>query len=453
MTRKGLLCLPLAVLCALALVDRYALQRGFLQEEIPVFDFLFLARTAAVASASFSFVAMWKKWNRVKGIGDRGAEESLWARRMVEPLLAAAVGCALLFLVSPAWFTALAREDRAVEMLSAAILLANAALFAWQFAAMRRYAGPNRGLMRAVMVGFSGVFFVIGMEEVSWMQRVLDVQTPDLFAGNAKNEMNLHNFDTNRVENAYYFGSFAALVVLPYLHAGLKEVWSGARNSWRGWPILEFFTPGRSSLLAASIFVPFNYDMWNAIPTQMAFFFTVAILLFVARASVGHECRTAWVALTTIISIQILFLSLGKRFDRIYDVTEYKELFIPLAFAVYGLEIAARVQRLRGALANPFGSPRSTHVQRARRGRSHRSGPLTLPPALRKPRVSRTGRGYVLLCFDSRLRFVEGSRRPARLARRKASCFANRESSTWRRSRAEPRLSLRPHCSSWVVRR
>jgi hypothetical protein len=51
-------------------------------------------------------------------------------------------------------------------------------------------------------------FFYHGNEEISWFQRILNIENPQLFNANLQGEMNLHNFSTNYVENAFYFGTF-----------------------------------------------------------------------------------------------------------------------------------------------------------------------------------------------------------------------------------------------------
>ena len=38
--------------------------------------------------------------------------------------------------------------------------------------------------------------FIVGMEEVSYFQRVIQFETPESFVGNMQGEFNLHNFNT-----------------------------------------------------------------------------------------------------------------------------------------------------------------------------------------------------------------------------------------------------------------
>ena len=74
-------------------------------------------------------------------------------------------------------------------------------------------------ITRFSLASLSFVFFVMAMEEVSWFQRVLEIDTPKAFDNNMQKEMNLHNFATNAVENVYYMGAFIFLVILPFLRS------------------------------------------------------------------------------------------------------------------------------------------------------------------------------------------------------------------------------------------
>ena len=59
--------------------------------------------------------------------------------------------------------------------------------------------------------------FIIGMEEISWGQRIFNIETPSVLeAHNWKGEMNLHNVDGFPLHNAYImvglYGAFARLL-------------------------------------------------------------------------------------------------------------------------------------------------------------------------------------------------------------------------------------------------
>jgi hypothetical protein len=60
--------------------------------------------------------------------------------------------------------------------------------------------------------------FVIGMEEISWGQRLFGFATPERLAeANWQAEFNFHNVQTDLSETVYYFGAGIFLIVLPLL--------------------------------------------------------------------------------------------------------------------------------------------------------------------------------------------------------------------------------------------
>lgn len=92
----------------------------------------------------------------------------------------------------PLYWKVMAMEDGPAEYLtSLAYLIASGiALWMWMRLGPARWKGV--GWMAA---GCALVFFVIGMEEISWGQRLFSVQSPDFFVEhNRQGEITLHNF-------------------------------------------------------------------------------------------------------------------------------------------------------------------------------------------------------------------------------------------------------------------
>jgi hypothetical protein len=61
------------------------------------------------------------------------------------------------------------------------------------------------------------LLFVIGMEEISWRQRIFKIETPSVLeTHNWKGEINFHNVDAFPLHNAYilvgFYGAFARLL-------------------------------------------------------------------------------------------------------------------------------------------------------------------------------------------------------------------------------------------------
>lgn len=107
------------------------------------------------------------------------------------------------------------------------------------------------------------VFFVIAMEEISWGQRILQIQSPEFFAqNNQQGELNLHNFLSRY------------LLHIPYILVGL---YGGL--SWKIFPksfqerfpkICQFLTPDRMLC-------------WYFLPTAILYIYHDYISVFLAE--------------------------------------------------------------------------------------------------------------------------------------------------------------------------
>ena len=53
----------------------------------------------------------------------------------------------------------------------------------------------------------SASFFIAGFEEISWGQRIFQIETPEFFSENFQNETNFHNFEI--ISNYNFLGYFA----------------------------------------------------------------------------------------------------------------------------------------------------------------------------------------------------------------------------------------------------
>src|SRR3546814_20732525 len=97
-----------------------------------------------------------------------------------------AAGAALLFtgifLASPETFGALAEEDSGLEWASAILLFAGGGLFAAD--AVRRPRRPEQGAVAgaALAAAFALLLFLIALEEIFWLQRLLGFGTPQRLA-------------------------------------------------------------------------------------------------------------------------------------------------------------------------------------------------------------------------------------------------------------------------------
>jgi hypothetical protein len=262
--------------------------------------------------------------------------------------LLTAIACVLLLYADPIRFAAGAQEDSPVEWISALLLLGGSALLVRLYL-VRRAAGQVALL--ALLLAL--VFFTIGMEEISWLQRVIGFSTPEEIArANMQEEFNLHNVHTDLSENLYYVGAFAFLILLPFLRDALPA----ARGTF-AW--VFDYVPGRWVAAVAAPLSIFNYGMWNVIPMQMTMMLTVLVLVSYALAASARGARAETAIFATIsvavVAGQAAVLAAAHNLPNIWDPSEYKELFIAVGLFAGAGDLALRVARLRPPARCPTG--------------------------------------------------------------------------------------------------
>lgn len=243
-----------------------------------------------------------------------------------------------LFIFAPKSFSTLSLEDGLIEWASTLLLFGSCFIMAASFLKTRNVKNISKSI-RYSLFFLSLVFFVIAMEEVSWFQRQLEIETPMSFSDNLQGELNFHNFATDKIENLYYFGSFFFLVVLPFVRWSLPYI---STNNY-----LKIIVPRPFVGVIGSIACAYNFDMWNIVFTQIAFFGSLLVLL--AFAIVSSKKNERYIILFTIALVvitQALFLTNGENFARLWEVSEYKEFFIPMAFFIYSLDSFSYLNRI-----------------------------------------------------------------------------------------------------------
>ena len=365
LTKKRYALLPFALimLAEVIALDVYALHRPVLAEGRPRFDAVHVLRSGLIALACLLAVVAaaplsapdtvatpasglsdaFSSWGEIKWVKrDRPVPLEIASFRTADLLLLVVVFLSMLFihefLIDPVLFSKTGGEDKPVEALSAILCFISAATFLRVWSLLRKSSIPNRRVHLAISCLFAVAFFAIGMEEISWFQRVFGVGTPRWFPQNYQKEINLHNFVTNQAEVAYYFSAFLLLVFAPFANGHLQLI--------RPTSTLGFYLPSRIPMFVSSVFVSYNYDMWNTVPTQLSFFATIFILAHYAQLSVklGKDRLVTIGVLALCVLTQATFLAFGDNFVRVFDVTEYKEFFIALSFAVYSLDVAQRAR-------------------------------------------------------------------------------------------------------------
>ncbi|WP_129790761.1 hypothetical protein [Sphingosinicella sp. CPCC 101087] len=261
--------------------------------------------------------------------------ESMTAARLAAGIAATTAGAAVtaLFLADPAAFHAGAQEDRPLEWGSALLLLVGAGLLAGR--ALRRRDGPAALIVAA---GLCAVLAVIGMEEISWGQRLLGFATPEPLAEvNWQQEFNFHNLQTDLFETLYYCGAALFLILFPLVRDLLPA--AAAAHP------LTAFVPHRTVALVSAPLLWFDYGHWDLYAIQLG----AMVGLFAMLAWTGAawrrgdrgEATTFGLAAAALVGGKLLFLAWGGAAIDLPDPTEYKEGFIALGFFAYAATVRA----------------------------------------------------------------------------------------------------------------
>lgn len=238
---------------------------------------------------------------------------------------------------SPNIFSNLSKEDNIIEWGSAFFLFgASLVFYIVYLKSYKSYYVFKH--YRWLSVCFSLAFFVIAMEEVSWFQRVIGFGTPEAFNKNLQEEVNLHNFNTNYSENIYYFGSFIFLVILPYFNILFPKLLNIKS--------LNMYIPSPFIMLVGIIPCSYNFDRWDALTTQFTFFSCILILTSFLFFKLKKKEKIFISFLVVFIIIQqIVFLGNEANLLNMYDIKEYKELFIPICFFIYSFDMFSLMKR------------------------------------------------------------------------------------------------------------
>ena len=99
-------------------------------------------------------------------------------------------------------------------------------------------------------------------------------------------------------------------------------------------------------ILLGAVISAYNFDMWNILFIQVSFLGSLIVLSLLATLSTDKNERTMIVVtLILLIVTQVIFLTNGDNFDRLWEVTEYKEFFISLAFFAYSVSVYRNLTR------------------------------------------------------------------------------------------------------------
>ena len=327
------------MMVASAVVDAHLSDKGFFYEGPPVASPTFFLRSATFALASTLIVVGARRLvsglGRVPRLISEPSDRSFAMATGVGAAITA--GTVLLVVFSPKTLNELVLEDQPVEYLSALFCFLASALVV--LAAIRSFRSDNRpgrlGLAVALLA-LGALFALVGFEEVSWFQRLLDTETGDLFAQNAQGEINLHNFATDESENVYYGGAFLLLTMAPFVFGGSMLPPRISR--------FEMLIPSKIVLYGLVYAAVLSYEMWNGITMQSVVWMSVVVMFYEGLEPMRRPI--AGLALVVMIAAQTTLLLDGDSMVRSFDDTEVREMVISLGFLIYALELVRRSGRL-----------------------------------------------------------------------------------------------------------
>ncbi|MGB5619467.1 MAG: hypothetical protein WBM78_21700, partial [Desulfobacterales bacterium] len=296
-----------AVLTITILLDRLLNPEPFFQEWPPELSLFFILRGIGLAVSSYLLL----KGARAIVIANTHKSESRYLDLIRPSFQAGAIigmllslTFAFLVIMSPKLLSWFVQEDGVVEWGSA--FFAFMAGMCILIGAWRCYAKKQK-INALILTILAGIMVLLGLEEVSWFQRLLDLPTPEFFEGNRQREINFHNFATVGTANAYFLGACIFSVVTPYLFSG--RVLPGR------YAFLSILIPPRLVMYSAAFAAAITYKMWNVIPIQLTFWLSLMALWTDTPSSHGCE-KIGKISAVVLILTLSAFLIFGENMGR-----------------------------------------------------------------------------------------------------------------------------------------
>lgn len=302
----------------------------------PDFSFSFLIRTFMIALSVLAILYSVKTGNLSRKI-EFTSEQKI----ALHAILTLTVVGFFLCVVFPETARILGEEDNLIEWLSFALLFLSLGMIVSIFLKGLVSLKDNRLVYLALLL-FAFLLFFMGMEEISWGQRLFGLQTPETFRGNSQNELNLHNFVTTEADTLYYIGICFLLIIIPYLKLCFPIVFSR--------DFFKIFVPGPFIIIIGVLPFAFHYHKWNLLFTQMWFFSALVITVILAFSQKRLKTGSYYLLTSFLISfIQLTFLVGDDPSSVLVSgrVAEYKELISQTALLVYSRNVYLVLKKSR----------------------------------------------------------------------------------------------------------
>lgn len=256
---------------------------------------------------------------------------------------------ALLLNIFPSQMDNLATEDGPIENLSALLLIV--ASIVWvSYSAIQAKNRSWGNLTISLIIAI--IFFIIGMEEVSWGQRIFDIESSEFFLNNNwQNEMNLHNLNTDLSDRIYISGASIVLILFPFYQQKIKRFFSNINLSF-----LNKFMPSQWIFAPATIMLSTiggSTTSHKSLFMFAAFFALVGLTYNLVNNIKSSPIKSIYFALLILVYISSAFSFFIFRSDsainqtRYWASSEYIEVYIALGLFIYTVDFMFRQSKTK----------------------------------------------------------------------------------------------------------
>ena len=212
------------------------------------------------------------------------------------------------------------------------------------FASHRRSPWP----VKYSLLGWAALFFFLGMEEISWGQRIFGVETPEFLASrNLQKETNLHNFSSTYANHLFYSSVFLVGAALPSLMVLSSRFNSIVRRLGIQLPQPQLIVP---FILAFTFASP----EWMATAPEFVALLaaTVVGLSLALKTNVLNRDMAAneisnihlWIGLSGVLLILLVLLLFQDNLGHINQPSEIKEFLFSACFLVFAYRLGGIVR-------------------------------------------------------------------------------------------------------------
>lgn len=247
-------------------------------------------------------------------------------------------------LIDPRAVVNLGLEDNLIENLSAAFLFIASIVAVG--VGVKFYKSKN--LRLTLVFGFVALaLFIMGMEEISWMQRILDVSAGSFMSKyNMQGEINFHNLHTRLFNDLFYLGAFLLFTVATVYHKSLKSILGKYRFGW-----LDVLLPSYWLLIPFSLSAGLTTPFYHIGIVRMAIYVLTFLILLSELVKVYKTKKN--VHYIYIFTIVLLVLGvLLSNFSEVAGINrnslqEYREMIIALGLLAYLIDIRLCITKTR----------------------------------------------------------------------------------------------------------